>query len=318
MKFGIVSLGNHAMTKVIPAIRSQGHEISAIFSTDKTKGERVSEDLGAEYVPDLRKMSLVNIDAVYISSPNSLHFSHAKTFLEEGKSVLLEKPATLKVEEIEELTEIAERKGVRFAIGFHLRFHPSVESVRKSISSGEIGKVLYVFGKWTYNSPRRGDTSWKSNPEMAGGGSIVGTGVHVMDSFVNLFGKNINNVFAVSSPKCKIIDETVHATFNFSSGTIVDCISSRLMSDNYNDMLIVGDKGSIRVTNFYSTSVNSELYLNGILKGRFEGGDMYSEEVNAFSKGDARIAGGEEGIISTKLLLAVQRSACKEEKVPLD
>ncbi|MEM0130223.1 MAG: Gfo/Idh/MocA family oxidoreductase [Thermoplasmatales archaeon] len=317
MKFGIISLGNHALTKVIPAIRSLGHEVTAVFSTDTSKGEKVSKELGAEYVPDLRKMSSMDVESVYISSPNYLHYSYSKLFLESGKSVLLEKPATLRVEEIEELTEIARRNDLKLSIGFHLRFHPAVETVKNMILTGKIGKVVYAYGKWSYYSPRAGDTSWKAKPDMAGGGSIAGTGVHIMDSFVNLFGNDVTSVSAFSSPKCKIIDETVHATLNFASGIIVDCISSRLMDENYNDLIIIGERGVIRVANFYSTSVKSEIHLNGSMVGRFEEGDMYSEEVNAFVKGDPRIAGGEAGITSTKLVLAVQKSACSGEIIAL-
>ncbi|MGC8645711.1 MAG: Gfo/Idh/MocA family protein [Thermoplasmata archaeon] len=317
MEFGIISLGRHAMTKVIPAIRKAGYKISFIYSTDGGKGERVAREIDAQYVPDLEKFAMMGFDAVYISSPNSLHFPHAKICLDAGKSVLLEKPATLKVEEIVELDLLAKRKGVRLSIGFHLRFHPAVEDVKKIISSGEIGRVLYSYGKWSYYSPRSGDTSWKSRADMAGGGSLVGTGVHVIDSFINLFGNDVRGVSATNSPKCSVIDETAHATLHFSSGIVADGISSRMISDNYNDLLILGEKGSIRVTNLYSTSVDSELHVNGSFVKRYEGTDMYEEEIKAFAHGDSRIAGGEAGIISTKLLLAIQRSACNGTTVEL-
>lgn len=318
MKFGIISLGRHSTARVIPAIMAAGQEITFLYSTDRTKGMKVGNELGAEYVPDLEEFVKKDFDAVYISSPNSLHYLHAKKSLEGGKDVLLEKPATLKVEEIVELDDLAKKKNLRLAIGFHLRFHPAVKDVKKSISSGEVGQARYAYGKWSYYSPRAGDTSWKSKPEMAGGGSLVGTGVHVIDSFINLFGKEVKSVSAISSPVCNVIDDTVHATLNFHSGIVADGISSRMISENYNDLLILGDKGSIRVTDFYSTSVNSELYINGHKVRKYDGGDMYRDEIRAFVDGEFRIAGGEDGIISTKLMLAIQKSACEGRQITLD
>ena len=44
-----------------------------------------------------------SIDTIYIASPNSLHYAHAKKCLEAGKNVLLEKPATSTSKELDSL-----------------------------------------------------------------------------------------------------------------------------------------------------------------------------------------------------------------------
>ncbi len=52
------------------------------------------------------------VDAVYIATPNSLHYENCRMCLEAGKHVLCEKPFTLCVDQAEELYELAEEKGL--------------------------------------------------------------------------------------------------------------------------------------------------------------------------------------------------------------
>ena len=52
------------------------------------------------------------IDAVYIASPNRLHYEQSKLFLQHGKHVICEKPITVEPEELQELQELAQQKNL--------------------------------------------------------------------------------------------------------------------------------------------------------------------------------------------------------------
>ncbi len=316
MEFGIISLGNHALTRMIPAIRSSGSSVTHIYSTDKSKGERVSRELGAEYFNDLDRFMRGTFEAVYISSPNSLHYANTKLSLQADKSVLLEKPATLKIQDTKELAELSRKENLRLGIGFHLRFHPATEEVKRYVDNNEIGESIVAFGKFTSNSVSTHDGTWWSDPLMAGGGSIVGRGVHVMDSFVNLFGRDVISLRATNVPKCSVLEDTMQVSIEFGNGVLANSLSSRTISPSSNDLVIYGREGSITVTNFYSTSVSSKLYLNNELKAEYDGKtNMYEEEVKDFTGNWKRIAGPDEAILSTKMHVYSQESACSGRTV---
>lgn len=317
MDFGIISLGNHAMKRVIPAILESGSRVTAIHTRDRSKGEKVSKELGAEFVPELEGFMKRKFEAAYISSPNYLHFNHTKMCLESGKSVLLEKPVTLNIEESETLAEISTRENLRLNIGFHLRFHPAIEEVKRYLSNKKIGEPRVVYGKFTNNTRSSHNGTWWDVPEMAGGGSIVGRGVHIMDSFVNLFGRDVESISASNVPKCGTIEDTMQVSVRFRNGVLANSLSSVALSPSSNDLQIFGDKGSVRVTNFYATSVSSTLLLNDELKREFSTDtNMYVEEIKAFVGGDKRIASAEDGVVSTKMHLLAQRSACEGTSIP--
>lgn len=318
MEFGIISLGNHATTRLMPAIKKSGSRITHIYSRDREKGERISREYGAQFFGNFEEFIKQPFEAVYISSPNSLHFIHAKMALEAGKSVLLEKPVTLSIEHTEELASISRRTGLRFGIGFHLRFHPAVDELKRHLSNKSIGETRIASGKFTSNSVSTHDGTWWEMPEMAGGGSIAGRGVHVFDSFVNLFGKDVKLVKASNIPRCAVIEDTMQATFEFDSGIIANALSSRITSSNGNDLTIFGSEGSIMVTNFYATSISSAIYLNGKMVNEFDNRtNMYEEEVKDFVGNFVKIAGPDEAILSTKMHLLSQKAACSGNSIQI-
>lgn len=65
-----------------------------------------------------------NVDIVYIATPHSHHFEHAKITLEAGKHVLCEKPLTVNARQAKALYEMAKEKGLFFMEAVWTRFFP--------------------------------------------------------------------------------------------------------------------------------------------------------------------------------------------------
>ena len=80
----------------------------ATYSRDKEKGEAFSKKHNGKMVfTDLNKLAKCDeIHAVYIASPNSLHYEQAKLLIENGKHVMIEKTITSNQKELEELNKI--------------------------------------------------------------------------------------------------------------------------------------------------------------------------------------------------------------------
>ena len=62
------------------------------------------------------------VEAVYIATPNNLHYENCRMCLEAGKHVLCEKPFTLSTEQAQELFDLAEEKGLFIMEAFWIRF----------------------------------------------------------------------------------------------------------------------------------------------------------------------------------------------------
>lgn len=86
-----------------------------------------------------------DIDVVMVSAtPETLHYPMAKAALSAGKHVLLEKPIALRLEEADELIEIAEAANLKFTIGYSQRFNAKQAMAKRAIEDGSLGDASAI------------------------------------------------------------------------------------------------------------------------------------------------------------------------------
>ncbi len=302
MKFGIIGAGNHAQKKVMPAIVKSGHEVSAIYSRNVDKAKKIGLKYLSKPYDDLETFFAGDFESVYIASPNFLHYEHALSALKRGKHVLLEKQMTLKTAEAEDLVKEAEKRNLALKVGFHLRFHPALSIIKKMISEGRIGDPVFVTGMWAgfssggHTDP---DRKWWDEEEKSGGGSVMGTGVHVLDTLNHVLGKYPTGVTASRFPRKGIIDSTECIQLRFGT-TVAIALSSRKMKEPDNSLYVYGTDGSLAARKMFGVDVDSVLELNGKKLESFKGTDMYEGEIKAFYKATrgevTDIADGKDGL----------------------
>src|SRR5690554_25884 len=81
------------------------------------------------------------LEAVAICTPTHLRYSQARIALEQGRSVLLEKPPGATLSEVEDLVELAERQGCTLFAAWHSRFAPAVAEAREWLRNKAITRV---------------------------------------------------------------------------------------------------------------------------------------------------------------------------------
>lgn len=323
MKFGVISLGNHARNRVMPAMVRAGHEIVALYSRNIDKAGREALKYSSKAFSKMDDFLDSDIDAVYISSPNFLHYEHAKNCLLHGKHVLLEKQMTLGDEDARELVDLSVSRKLALGVGFHLRFHPAINDVRDMVQNGSLGQVVFVSGMWAYHSARTyddADTRWWKEAEKAGGGSIMGTGVHVIDTINYVMGQTPLAIVGTKIPRGETIETTEHVTMHFKDA-IADAISSRAVGAADNSLSVYGTKGFVICRDAFSTTVNATVISNGDVPREYRDGNLYEAEVKGFvdlaNGGTSSIASGKEGYNVVRIVNAASASDSSGRMVQL-
>jgi UDP-2-acetamido-3-amino-2,3-dideoxy-glucuronate N-acetyltransferase len=90
-------------------------------------------------------LELSSIDAVVLATPAATHFEMARRALLAGKDVFVEKPLALKASDGADLVDLAARKGRILMVGHILQYHPAVLKLKELITSGDIGRVQYMY-----------------------------------------------------------------------------------------------------------------------------------------------------------------------------
>lgn len=85
-----------------------------------------------------------DIKAVVISSPAATHYRLTKKALEQGKDVFVEKPLALKLEQGQELVDLAKKKKKILMVGHLLHYHPAIVKLKEIIKKGQFGEIRYI------------------------------------------------------------------------------------------------------------------------------------------------------------------------------
>jgi len=84
-----------------------------------------------------------DVDAIAVITPVWTHFDLAKSALENGKHVFVEKPFTSTSAQAQELIELADRKNLKIMVDHTFLFSGSVRKIREIIEKGTLGQLYY-------------------------------------------------------------------------------------------------------------------------------------------------------------------------------
>jgi predicted dehydrogenase len=97
----------------------------------------------AEFTEDYDQILKGNFDLVVIATPVATHYPLAKTALENGKHIWIEKPFTASVNEAVDLIETAEKKNLKIFVDHTFIYNGAVIKLKELVDKGELGKILY-------------------------------------------------------------------------------------------------------------------------------------------------------------------------------
>src|SRR5438270_7588984 len=132
------------------ALRRLGVQVVALAGSSPERAAEKARQLGVarSYGSAEELLADPDIDVAHITSPNHLHFPHAKAALEAGKHVVCEKPLAMVSRESGELVKLAREKRLVNAVNFNLRYYPVNQHARSLAQSGELGEVYVVQGSY--------------------------------------------------------------------------------------------------------------------------------------------------------------------------
>jgi predicted dehydrogenase len=192
-QIGVAVVGTGFGQKVhIPGFKAHHRtEVVAVYHRDINQAKAVAESHNITYACDAIAdiVALPEVQAVSIATPPFLHYKMAKTVLQAGKHLLIEKPLTLNVSEAQELYQLANNQGVAATVDFEFRFVPEWQLFAEILSAGYVGNKRLIKIDWLGSS--RADTSrpwnWYSSQDK-GGGALGSLGSHAFDYIYWLFG----------------------------------------------------------------------------------------------------------------------------------
>ncbi|MDP6356467.1 MAG: Gfo/Idh/MocA family oxidoreductase [Planctomycetota bacterium] len=185
MRFGVIGPGGAGRNRVMRLVQSTPSvEVVAAADTNDACITQLEESLGykVEHLTNRsaykKLIDKMDVDAVGVFSPHTLHYEHAKYALEAGKHVLIEKPMVCGVGNALETAHIAAKNDLVYLIHYQRHFAAKFYTLRQQLRRGAIGEVqsfyIYMAQDWSGHS-------WRGDPRFSGGGQLNDSGSHYLD-----------------------------------------------------------------------------------------------------------------------------------------
>lgn len=242
MKFGILATGNiaNSMAKAVQNLEEIECRAAASRSYDRAKDFADKWGFEKAYGSYEELVNDPEVELIYVASPHSHHYAHAKLCLEHGKHVLLEKAFTVNASQAEELIALAKEQGLLLAEAFWSRYMPTRKILDDLIAQGKIGEVQAVtadFGAPLSHKERM----W--NPELAGG-ALLDLGVYPINFALQVFKSPVKKIMSDAVMTELGVDSMNGTTLTFEDNKIA-ILHSNMLSYMPNRGVVYGDKGYI-------------------------------------------------------------------------
>ena len=200
LRWGVIGAGGIADRRTIPGMMlAKNAELIAVMDINAEQVEKIRQKYGAKrgYTKEEDLLADPEVDAVYIATPIVLHAKQAKLAADYGKDILIEKPLAMTSDEGQEVIDYCERKGVKIAAGFMMRFGSHVMSMKKAIAEGKIGTVVSGYSQFTLWLPYE-PGNWRQCKAKAGGGAMMDLSVHTIDLMEYITGMRVTEVASMN------------------------------------------------------------------------------------------------------------------------
>jgi predicted dehydrogenase len=208
-------------------------EVVAVGAADPSEPSRTAAGRNChfEYLTDdpRRVIEDPGVDAVMITSPTSTHRDLILATLASRKALFCEKPLAPNFIEVRELCRAVQRATPLAQVGFHSRFHPIVNRIRRLVTSGEVGlPMAYTLRDdqyWPTGGVVPGHSSWRSERKEAGGGALLEHSIHAADIVCWLFGRAVQVTAHTRAVFGYDVEDVAAVTVQHASGVVGTILS---------------------------------------------------------------------------------------------
>jgi predicted dehydrogenase len=247
IRLGLIGCGGNMRGAHVPRIQEDRDvSIACVADTVEEQANQLMERFGetVPYYTDYKKMiRSEDLDAIFISSPHSMHYEQARFALNNNLHVLVEKPLTISSRHTKVLIALAQKKGRFLQVSYQRNYYAEHTYARELIRKGALGELRGVVSYVTQNWG--GIRGWRLDPVLAGGGMFMDTGSHLVASTLWMTGLEPMEVSAFMDNTDKKVDINAVVNIKFKGDAVgtLNTFGNALVHDER--IAIHGSKGCI-------------------------------------------------------------------------
>jgi len=320
IRVGILGFGLHAAKRLMPGFAlAQSCRVTALSRRSLEKAQESAREWKIPFAFDSAETLCRSpeVDAIFVTTPNSCHLQDVLLALKNGKPVLCEKPMAMNADECRRMVEAARKANLLLGVAQVFRFENSTARLMERIAAGQIGKPVFARSEFSFPAAQGHARKWINDLSVAGGGPIADVGVHCIDTLRYILRDEVVRVSGRgrSDNNSSDMEAAAALTLEFSRGPLASVMVS-FRAEYRTPIEIVGETGVLHADDALSVekSINLQLCRGGAVveTETLSNHLAYARQVDAFAaavEGKAEFAvPGEQGWQNQIILDAAYRS----------
>ena len=230
-RIAIVGTGGIANShaKAVTSLPDRAELVAAVdVDLDRAKEFATKWDVPAVYPSLTELIAAGGVDLVHLCTPPSSHVPLAAECLAADVDVLVEKPPTLSLDELDALLEAETASSAQVACIFQHRFGSGAVRLRELAADGVLGRPLVALCNTTwYRDDAYFAVPWRGTFEVEGGGPTMGHGIHQYDLLLSILGpwEKVTALAARQARPTQTEDVSM-ALVTFENGAVASVVNS--------------------------------------------------------------------------------------------
>ncbi len=277
IRVGFIGCGGNASGHIGRVLDIPEAEVVALCDVDQASLQRAKErNSQAAELPEFthyqEMLEQVELDAVEISTPHTLHFEQIMAALDKGLHVLTEKPMVCTVDHARQVIAKTEEIGKVLMISYQRHLQAQYRYVRNQIAAGELGDIQFISAlqdqKWYQGTIGL----WRQQMALSGGGQLNDSGSHLLDIALWMTGLEVAEVQAYMEYFDSEVDINSALSLRFRNGALgtIAVVGNSPTGGMWEDITIWGTKAVVYIRQgqiFYKTQHSNEVYEVNNLPG---------------------------------------------------
>ncbi len=182
---------------------------------------------------------------VFLSLPNSLHFYWSKKILKSGFHLIVDKPITTRIGELDQLISIAKKRKLLLSEATYFNYHKQFEFLKKSV--GNLKNVKHVFANFTIPMP--GQKTILLSKKLKGG-ALMDMGPYAAAINRIFFKENLNQKDIIIKKNLKGLVISFDISIKYETKIFIGTF--RFGSEYKNNLTVYTDKEFIELNRVFS------------------------------------------------------------------
>ena len=321
VKWGIMSTARINRLFLAGAREAKNVELVAVASRNP---ERAQEYARENQIPRAHGsyealLEEPEVEAVYISLPNSLHVEWSVRALEAGKHVLCEKPLSRRPSEVERAFDVADRDERLLMEAFMYRHHPQTRRLTGLVNDGAVGRVRMIRAVFGFVAHDPANVRLSVTLD---GGALMDVGCYCV-SAARLIAGEPERVSAEQALSGDGVDVAFAATMRH-AGDVLSHFDAGLALASRDLLEVVGDQGTLRLEDpWHCREPEIQLWREGgVERVEVAHANSYQLEAENFSaaiRGEAEpLLGRADALGQARAIEALYGAAERDRTVSLD